>query len=674
MLPQSALAHRACGCPGYCRHQHQEKQHEFSDRRLVRAHRPQRHRRARAGEPLAPRARCRRAGTPHTSAARAGVHSPRDGERVLEAGRVPRHERARRPGPRASITCSIALSSGRSVPGRTGRCRSAACAVGVARGSATITVAPSAWRSRIRAPDDRVARRRVRAEQQQAVGEREVGVGRRRAVGAERARVAGDRARHAQARVRVDVVRAEEALGELVDRVVVLGQQLAGDVERDRVRARARRRSRAAGPRRAPSASSQPASAKRRVARARSSGVVARSRACTAAPSSVGLRHVRPRLTGCARVAARPAHAAVRARRPPGRSRSPQYGQRVRCRRRPRRRSWARAVSRPRRPCFERDERPRAVRHQGEPAPTAGRMCGAPAAAYRRPATSMGPRDAYVLRTVEERGVPLRAPLVRRRARPAQERSRSRSPSSSRRSRRASGSTARRSRARRGCASATSSPTPTRARSRCCRGARTSLVGADVLRRPPARRRRRSPATRARRCARVLGAGRRPRLHDPGRRRDRVLPVRRRRPTASAPQAARRRRLLRPHAARRGLGLPPPHDRPPRADGDPGQGVAPRGRARRSTRSSSHHTDALSMADAITTFRLARQGGRARARRLRDVHAQAARAARRQRACTCTSRCSTATATPSTTPDRDEPLSPTRPRVPRRRARPRAAS
>ena len=55
----------------------------------------------------------------------------------------------------------------------------------------------------------------------------------------------------------------------------------------------------------------------------------------------------------------------------------------------------------------------------------------------------------------------------------------------------------------------------------------------------------------------------------------------------AVPDDARRRRLLRPHAAGRRQRLPPPHDRLPRADGHPGQGVAPRGRAVASTRSSS---------------------------------------------------------------------------------------
>jgi hypothetical protein len=57
----------------------------------------------------------------------------------------------------------------------------------------------------------------------------------RRRIGAERGLVARDRAAHAQARVGVDVVGADQALGELVEDVVVLGKELAGDVERHRV-------------------------------------------------------------------------------------------------------------------------------------------------------------------------------------------------------------------------------------------------------------------------------------------------------------------------------------------------------------------------------------------------------------------------------------------------------
>ena len=42
---------------------------------------------------------------------------------------------------------------------------------------------------------------------------------------------------HAKPGIRVDVVGADQALGQLVEDVVVLGEELAGDVERHRVRA-----------------------------------------------------------------------------------------------------------------------------------------------------------------------------------------------------------------------------------------------------------------------------------------------------------------------------------------------------------------------------------------------------------------------------------------------------
>ena len=85
------------------------------------------------------------------------------------------------------------------------------------------------------AKQDRVRERGVRAgdEERRRVGD--VVVAARRRVGAERRLVAGDRARHAKARVGVDVVGADQALGELVEDVVVLGKELARDVERDGV-------------------------------------------------------------------------------------------------------------------------------------------------------------------------------------------------------------------------------------------------------------------------------------------------------------------------------------------------------------------------------------------------------------------------------------------------------
>ena len=52
-----------------------------------------------------------------------------------------------------------------------------------------------------------------------------------RRIGAQAGLVAGHRAAHAQARVGVDVVGADQALGQLVEDVVVLGQQLAAEVQ-----------------------------------------------------------------------------------------------------------------------------------------------------------------------------------------------------------------------------------------------------------------------------------------------------------------------------------------------------------------------------------------------------------------------------------------------------------
>src|ERR1700730_15706790 len=43
--------------------------------------------------------------------------------------------------------------------------------------------------------------------------------------------VSRDRRRHAQSRVGIDVVGADQALGQLVEYVVILGQKLTGDIE-----------------------------------------------------------------------------------------------------------------------------------------------------------------------------------------------------------------------------------------------------------------------------------------------------------------------------------------------------------------------------------------------------------------------------------------------------------
>jgi hypothetical protein len=82
-----------------------------------------------------------------------------------------------------------------------------------------------------------MAPRGVGAHQHDHVGQFQVVVADRHQVFAESALVARHGGRHAQARVGVDVGAADIALHQLVGDVVVLGQQLAGDVQRHRIRA-----------------------------------------------------------------------------------------------------------------------------------------------------------------------------------------------------------------------------------------------------------------------------------------------------------------------------------------------------------------------------------------------------------------------------------------------------
>ena len=84
--------------------------------------------------------------------------------------------------------------------------------------------------------ENRVAPGGVGAGQHHQVGQLQVLVALRHHVGAEGAAVAGHRGGHAQARVGIDVRRADEALGQLVGDVVVLGQELAREIEGDRLR------------------------------------------------------------------------------------------------------------------------------------------------------------------------------------------------------------------------------------------------------------------------------------------------------------------------------------------------------------------------------------------------------------------------------------------------------
>ena len=111
-------------------------------------------------------------------------------------------------------------------------------AVAVRRGSITTIRSPAALLARASEAlvEHRMAPGEVRADQHDEVGQLEILVVAGHDVGAEGAAVAGDRRGHAEPRIGVDVGRADEALHQLVGDVVVLGQQLAGDVEGDRVR------------------------------------------------------------------------------------------------------------------------------------------------------------------------------------------------------------------------------------------------------------------------------------------------------------------------------------------------------------------------------------------------------------------------------------------------------
>jgi len=81
--------------------------------------------------------------------------------------------------------------------------------------------------------EDRMAPGHVGSREHDEIGLVEVFIIARRDVFAERAAVARYRRRHAQARIGVDVGRADEAFHELVGDVVVFGEQLPGDVKGD---------------------------------------------------------------------------------------------------------------------------------------------------------------------------------------------------------------------------------------------------------------------------------------------------------------------------------------------------------------------------------------------------------------------------------------------------------
>ena len=124
-----------------------------------------------------------------------------------------------------------------SVPGLMESCRSAPSLVAVRRGIDVDDAHAALGAGGLDAlVEDRVAPRGVGAGQHHEIGQLQVLVALRHHVGAEGAAVAGHRRGHAQARVGIDVRRADEALGQLVGDVIVLGQQLAREIEGDRLR------------------------------------------------------------------------------------------------------------------------------------------------------------------------------------------------------------------------------------------------------------------------------------------------------------------------------------------------------------------------------------------------------------------------------------------------------
>ncbi|MNO77934.1 hypothetical protein D3C76_690570 [compost metagenome] len=87
------------------------------------------------------------------------------------------------------------------------------------------------------AKQHRVGVGHVAADDHHAIAQLQVFVAAGRGVGTQAALVADHRRGHAQARIAVDVVGAYQGTRQLVEGVVVLGQQLPGNVERHAVRA-----------------------------------------------------------------------------------------------------------------------------------------------------------------------------------------------------------------------------------------------------------------------------------------------------------------------------------------------------------------------------------------------------------------------------------------------------
>ena len=75
----------------------------------------------------------------------------------------------------------------------------------------------------------------VRADQHEKIGVIEVLISARDGIRAKRADVAGNRGRHAQTRIPVHVRRADETFHQLVGDVIILGEELAGEIKGDRI-------------------------------------------------------------------------------------------------------------------------------------------------------------------------------------------------------------------------------------------------------------------------------------------------------------------------------------------------------------------------------------------------------------------------------------------------------
>ena len=84
-------------------------------------------------------------------------------------------------------------------------------------------------------PDDRMTPCGVRSDQQDQIGCIKIVIAARHDIFAKSAAMGGDCAGHAQAAVGVDIGAADKAFHQLVGDIIVLGQQLAGDVECDAI-------------------------------------------------------------------------------------------------------------------------------------------------------------------------------------------------------------------------------------------------------------------------------------------------------------------------------------------------------------------------------------------------------------------------------------------------------